>query len=173
METSYFCNVYIPLVKILLRLLNKSEKLQPVPSSSAPVCHCSISASCCALVGGWVSPHVLKPAAYSLETPHPSPSLLPARQHQPVTHAHSHSRSHTGDLSPHSLFSVCVCVCPKCPLLLHTWNNAVIPLAACGLCSASGSCWSGWSGLEMVPPPPPTPTPPSFHRTAAWTAYSR
>lgn len=164
--------MYIPLVLILLHhLLNKFQKYLP-RRAELFLSSVSLISRCFLLLL-----HVLKPAAYSLETPHPSPSLLPALQHQPVTHslthAHSHSPSHTGHLSPHSLASVCVCVCVRSVRFSSTtWNNAVIPLAACGLSSVSGSSWSSWSGLETVTPPTP-PAPPSSRRTAAWTAYGR
>lgn len=75
--------------------------------------HCvSVSTLLPATHSSWsVSLHVLKPAAYSLETPHPSPSLLPARQHQPVTHAHSRTRTRTEATSAPTLSLQCVCVC--------------------------------------------------------------
>lgn len=102
-------------------------------------------------------------------------AVTPPSPPAPACHSRTHTLTHSltlRDLSPHSLSSLCVFVCPKCPVPLHTWSNAVNPLAACGILSASGSCWSSGSGLETVAPPS-TPTPPSFHRTAAWTAYSR
>lgn len=51
-----------------------------------------------------VSLHVLKPAVDSLQTPHPSPSLLPASTSLSLTHSLSHSEA----TSAATLSSVCV-----------------------------------------------------------------